>query len=81
MDILQINAHLLSVKREHMGHTMKYRKVVKKIIAYIQIPEVLHKFVLNYVGLSQFPMNLHYGRKNIERLRLKSLEETKPPEQ
>ena len=81
MDILQINAQLLSVKRDHIDHTMKYRKIVKKIIASVQIPEVLYKFILNYVGLSQFPMNLHYGRKNIERLHLKTLEEKKLPEQ
>jgi hypothetical protein len=81
MDILQINAQLLSVKRDHMNHTIKYRKIVKKIIASVQIPEVLYKFILNYVGLSPFPMNLHYGPKNIERLRLKTLEEKKPQEQ
>ena len=81
MDIVEINAHFLSVKRDHMDHTIKYRKIVKKIIASVQIPEVLYKFILNYVGLSEFPMNLHYGPKNIEKLRLKTLEETKPPEQ
>ena len=81
MDILEINARLLSVKREHMTHTIKYRKVVKKIISSVNIPEVLYKFILNYVGLSPFPMNLHYGPKNIVVYRRKTLEETKHQEQ
>ena len=81
MDLLEFNAHILSVKRDHVNHTMKYRKVVKKIIASVQIPEVLYKFILNYVGSSLFPMNLHYGQKNIARFHQKTLEEKKPPEQ
>jgi hypothetical protein len=87
MDLLEINRRILSVKRDHMNHTMKYKKVVKKIISLINIPEVLYKFILNFVGSSQFPMNLYcrYYRsihprfvlKNTALSHHKTLEETK----
>lgn len=61
-----MNRHLLSVKQEHMKHTIKYRKIVKKIISLINIPEVLYKFIFNYVGSNPFPMN-HYYRRAMDR--------------
>lgn len=59
MDLLEINVRILSVKREHMKHSIKYRKLVKKIISLLDIPEVIFKFIFNYVGSSQFPMNIY----------------------
>jgi hypothetical protein len=63
MDILEINRHLLSSKHNHMTHTIKYKKVIKKIISLINIPEVLYKFIFNFVGSSKFPE--HYYRRSI----------------
>ena len=60
MDILQLNRHLLSVKQAHMKHTIKYRKIVKKIISLINIPEVLYKFIFNFVGSNPFPMHIYF---------------------
>lgn len=59
MDLFEINSRILSVKREHMKHSIKYRKLVKKIISFMDIPEVIFKFIFNYVGSSQFPMNIY----------------------
>ena len=77
MDLIQFNAHLLSVKRDHMIHTIKYRKFVKKIISLMDIPEVIFKFIFNYVGSSKFPTNLYYSQYKrypmCSRLRLHSL--------
>jgi len=55
MDLIEINHQLLSVKRDHMNNTIKYRKVVKKIVSLINLPEVIYKFICNYVGSSKFP--------------------------
>jgi hypothetical protein len=87
MDLLEINRCILSVKRDHMHHTIKYKKVVKKIISLINIPDVLYKFIMSYLGSSQFPMNLYcrYYRsihprfvlKNTALSHHKTLEETK----
>jgi hypothetical protein len=63
MDILELNRHLLSAKKGHMTNTIKYRKVIKKIISLINIPEVLYKFIFNFVGSSKFPD--HYYRRPI----------------
>ena len=77
MDLNQINAQLLSIKRDHMIHTIKYRKFVKKIISLMDIPEVIFKFIFNYVGSSQFPTNLYIQSKRHSivhsRIRLHSL--------
>lgn len=62
MDILEMNARMLSVKRDHMKHSIKYRKLVKKIISLMDIPEVIFKFIFNYVGSSQFPMNSYFTK-------------------
>jgi hypothetical protein len=87
MDLLEINRQIISIKRDHMHHTIKYKKVVKKIILLINIPDVLYKFILNFVGSSQFPMNLYCNRyrtihprffpKNTALSHQKTLEETK----
>lgn len=42
-----------------MKHAIKYRKVVRKIISLINIPEVLYKFIFNYVGSAPFPMSIY----------------------
>jgi len=62
MDILELNAHMLSMKKNHMKHSIKYRKLVKKIISLMDIPEVIFKFIFNYVGSSQFPMNSYFTK-------------------
>lgn len=88
MDILEMNARMLSVKRDHMKHSIKYRKLVKKIIAFMDIPEVIFKFIFNYVGSSQFPMNSYFKPrihprfvpKNIEISHPQALEETESQE-
>lgn len=64
MDILEINNRMLSIKRDHMKHSIKYRKLVKKIISFMDIPEVIFKFIFNYVGSSQFPMNIYMNHKH-----------------
>ena len=64
MDIIELNARILSVKRDHMKHTIKYRSLVKKIISFMNIPEVIFKFIFNYVGSSQFPMNIYMNHKH-----------------
>ncbi len=80
MDLLELNKRLLVVKRDHMNNTIKYRKVVKKIISIVNIPDVLYKFILNYIGSSQFPMTIysirpHSARKNNSIFRHKMLQE------
>ena len=62
MDLIELNRQLLSVKRDHMKNTIKYKKVVKKIISLINIPDVLYKFIMSYVGSSIFPTNIYYIR-------------------
>jgi len=86
MDLIEINNQLLSVKRDHMKNTIKYRKVVKKIVSWINLPDVIYKFICNYVGSSVFPMNIysiqskfrpHSFPKNIALSHHETLEETK----
>jgi len=62
MDLIEINKQLLLSKQDHMKHTIKYRKVVRKIISLINIPEVLYKFIFNYVGSAPFPMISYFIR-------------------
>ena len=87
MDLIEMNRQFLSVKRDHMKHAIKYRKVVKKIISLINIPEVLYKFIFNFVGSAPFPMNLYFRRrphsfpKNNSLSRHKTLEESPDLEQ
>jgi hypothetical protein len=83
MDLIQINNQLLSVKRDHMKNTIKYRKVVKKIVSWINLPDVIYKFICNYVGSSKFPDlyrrfrgHPHSFPKNIALSPHKTLEET-----
>jgi hypothetical protein len=65
MDLLEHNARILSVKRNHMNNTIKYKKVVIKIISLTNIPEVIYKFILNYIGSSKFPDHyMHPNRSN-----------------
>ena len=86
MDLIEINKHLLLSKQTHMKHTIKYRKVVRKIISLINIPEVLYKFIFNYVGSAPFPMisyfihrpnRPHFVPKNNSLSHRKILEEKK----
>jgi hypothetical protein len=81
MVLIEANKQLLSSKQNHMKHAIKYRKVVRKIISLINIPEVLYKFIFNYVGSKPFPMNLYFRRphsfpKNNSLFHHKTLEET-----
>ena len=86
MDLIEMNRHVLSIKRDHMKNTIKYRKIVKKIVSLINLPDVIYKFICNYVGSSVFPMNIYYVQskyrphsfpKNIALSHHKTLEETK----
>jgi hypothetical protein len=87
MDLIELNRHILSVKRDHMKNTIKYKKVVKKIVSWINLPDVIYKFICNYVGSSVFPMNIyciyqsrfhpHSFPKNTALSHHKTLEETK----
>ena len=84
MDLIEINKQLLSIKRGHMKNTIKYRKVVKKIVSLINLPDVIYKFICNYVGSSMFPMNYYHSKfrphsfpKNMSLSHHKTLEETK----
>ena len=86
MDLIEVNKQLLSSKQNHMKHAIKYRKVVKKIISLINIPEVLYKFIFNYVGSAPFPMTSYFIHrptrprffpKNNSLSHHKTLEETK----
>jgi hypothetical protein len=86
MDIIELNKNLLASKKDHMIHTIKYRKVVKKIISLVNIPEVLYKFILNYVGSSPFPINAYSIRphsfpKNTVKFHRQALEESPASEQ
>ena len=81
MDLIEINKQILSSKRDHIIHTIKYRKIVKKIISLVNIPEVLYKFIFNFVGSSPFPMTAHSIRphffpKNTVKYHRQALEET-----
>jgi hypothetical protein len=66
-----------------MKHAIKYRKVVRKIISLINVPEVLYKFIFNFVGSAPFPMASYYPTrprffpKNNSLSHHKTLEETK----
>ena len=83
MDLLDVNAHLLSEKHDHLLHIIKYKKFLKKIISLVNIPEVLYKFIFNYVGSSTYPMStrLRSFRKNNVIFRHKTPEEKKMLEQ
>jgi hypothetical protein len=92
MDILELNARILSIKRDHIIHTIKYRKFIKKIISFMDLPEVIYKFIFNYVGSSPFPMNSylknihtkphpHFALKNIDISHQQDQEETNGLEQ
>ena len=59
MELIEINNQLLSVKRDHIKNTIKYRKVIKKIVSLINLPDVIYKFICNYVGSSIFPINIY----------------------
>lgn len=82
MDLLEINARALSDKHNHIKHTIKYRKVVKKIISWTNIPEVLYKHIMSYAGSSLFPMtHPRYGQKNISISHRRILRKKHPPNQ
>ena len=83
MDLLDVNAHLLSERHDHLLHIIKYRKFVKKIISLVNIPEVLYKFIFNYVGSSTYPMStrLRSFPKNNSKFHHKIPEENKMLEQ
>ena len=84
MDLIEINKQILSSKRNHIIHTIKYRKVVKKIISLVNIPEVLYKFIFNFVGSAPFPMTVyrpHSFPKNTVKYHQQALEETADLEQ
>lgn len=82
MDLNEFNLLILPLKRDHMKNSIKYRKVVKKIVSLINLPDVIYKFIYNYVGSSKFPdlyrrfMHPRSFPKNIALSHHKTLEET-----
>jgi hypothetical protein len=69
-----------------MKNSIKYRKLVKKILPLVDLPEVIYKIIFNYIGSSQFPqyvfqggpvpiIRLHYVKKNKKIFHPRFLEE------
>ena len=91
MDLNQLNAYIRPIKIAHMKNSIKYRKLVKKILPLVDLPEVIYQIIFNYIGSSQFPqyvfqggpvpIRLRYVQKNKKIFHQKVLEGTKGPEQ
>ena len=75
---------VLSLKQKHMRHTIKYRKVIKKLLndkIKFKIPDVLEKIVLTFLGSSIFPIHLPFYPKNIALSHLEILDKIDDSEQ
>jgi len=59
MDLIELNKQILSLKKDHMKHSIKYRKVIQKVIKHSKIPDVLYKVIQNFLGSSKFPMDIY----------------------
>lgn len=83
MDLIQLNEYIRPIKMAHMKNSMKYRKLVKKILPAVDLPEVIYKIIFNYIGSSRFPMALfgsgsihpRFVPKNIQIFHPRALEE------
>ena len=58
MDLNQINEYIRPIKVAHMKNSIKYRKLVKKILPQVDLPDVIYQIIFNYIGSSRFPMAL-----------------------
>ena len=55
MDLNQLNAYIRPIKVAHMKNSIKYRKLVKKILPLVDLPDVIYQIIFNYIGSSRFP--------------------------
>lgn len=86
MDLNELNAHIRPIKIAHMKNSIKYRKLVKKILPLVDLPDVIYQIIFNYIGSSQFPqyvfgggsvpIRLRFVRKNKKIFHPRALEET-----
>ena len=87
MDLNQLNTYIRPIKIAHMKNSIKYRKLVKKILPLVNLPEVIYQIIFNYIGSSQFPqyvfqggpvpiIRLRYVQKNKKRFHQQVLEGT-----
>lgn len=91
MDLIQLNEYIRPIKIAHMKNSIKYRKLVKKILPLVDLPDVIYQIIFNYIGSSQFPqyifqggpvpIRLRFVQKNKKRFHQQVLEGTKDPEQ
>jgi hypothetical protein len=91
MDLVQINEYVRPIKIAHMKNSMKYRKLIKKILPLVDLPDVIYQIIFKYIGSSRFPQYLFGGphqsihprfvQKNIRIFHPPCVEETKDPEQ
>ena len=61
MDLIQLNEYIRPIKIAHMKNSMKYRKLVKKILPLVDLPEVIYQMIFNYIGSSRFPQYVFQG--------------------
>ena len=69
MDLNQLNEYIRPIKIAHMKNSIKYRKLVKKILPLVDLPEVIYQIIFNYIGSSQFPQYVFQGSTLIIRPR------------
>jgi len=61
MDLIQFNEYIRPIKIAHMKNSIKYRKLVKKILPLVDLPEVIYQMIFNYIGSSRFPQYVFQG--------------------
>ena len=61
MDLNQLNAYIHPIKIAHMKNSIKYRKLVKKILPLVDLPDVIYQIIFNYIGSSRFPQYAFQG--------------------
>ena len=61
MDLIQFNAYIRPIKVAHMKNSIKYRKLVKKILPLVDLPDVIYQIIFNYIGSSRFPQYVFQG--------------------
>ena len=61
MDLNQLNAYIRPIKVAHMKNSIKYRKLVKKILPLVDLPDVIYQIIFNYIGSSRFPQYIFEG--------------------
>ena len=86
MDLIQFNAYIRPIKIAHMKNSIKYRKLVKKILPQVDLPDVIYQIIFNYIGSSRVPqyvfqggpvpIRLRYVQKNKKRFHQLVLEGT-----